>query len=58
LKTNSSAARAAGLAALFCLLAALFQLALGLSYGGVPPEFVLFTLLAAIFGLLWYTRRG
>jgi hypothetical protein len=59
LKTkSSSAARAAGLAAIFCLIAAIYQLLIGLYNGGVPPEFVLFAVLAVIFGLAWYTRRA
>jgi hypothetical protein len=59
LKTkSSSAARAAALAALFCLIAAIFQLLIGLyNGGGVPPEFALFTALAVIFAVVWYTRR-
>jgi hypothetical protein len=58
LKTkSSSAARAAALAALFCLLAAIFQLLIGLYNGGVPPEFALFAALTVIFAVLWYTQR-
>jgi hypothetical protein len=57
LKTKSSAARAAGFAALFCLVAAFYQLFIGLYNGGVPPEFALFATLAVIFSVVWYTRR-
>jgi hypothetical protein len=49
--------RAAGIAAIFCVLAAFFQLYLGLRSGGVPPEFVLFGTLALIFGALWWRWR-
>lgn len=47
----------AGIAAIFCALAALFQLYLGLQSGGVPPEFVLFGVLALIFAGLWWASR-
>ena len=45
----------AGLASLFCVGVALFQLSLGLQVGGFPPETVLFGILALIFALLWWT---
>ncbi len=48
---------AAGLASLFCVAVALFQLYLGLRVGGFPPETVLFGILALIFALLWWTSR-
>lgn len=47
----------AGLASLFCVGLALFQLYLGLQVGGFPPETVLFGILALIFALLWWTSR-
>ncbi|MBF6614076.1 MAG: hypothetical protein IVW55_13185 [Chloroflexi bacterium] len=50
-------ALSAGITAIFCLVAALFQLYLGLSTGGVPPEFVLFSVLALIFAGVWWTAR-
>ena len=50
---------AAGLASLFCVGVALFQLYLGLQVGGFPPETVLFGSLALVFALLcWASRRG
>ncbi|MFL5734411.1 MAG: hypothetical protein ACJ78Q_14585 [Chloroflexia bacterium] len=55
---TSSAALAAGLAAIFCAVASIYQLSIGLYNGGVPPEFVLFAILAVIFGFVWYTRRS
>ncbi|HEX8222147.1 MAG TPA: hypothetical protein VF914_23375 [Chloroflexia bacterium] len=48
---------AAGLASLFCVGVAVFQLYLGLQVGGFPPETVLFGSLALIFALLWWTSR-
>ena len=47
----------AGLASLFCVGVALFQLSLGLQVGGFPPETVLFGSLALIFALVWWTSR-
>ena len=47
----------AGLASIFCIGVALFQLYLGLQVGGFPPETVLFGILALIFALLWWTSR-
>jgi|GEM_PF-4977536 len=47
----------AGLAAIFCTLAALYQLYLGLQGGGIPPEFALFGVLALIFAALWWASR-
>jgi membrane protein implicated in regulation of membrane protease activity len=45
------------LAAVFCLAMAIFELYLGQGTGGVPPEFLLFVTLSAIFALLWYSVR-
>jgi hypothetical protein len=50
-------ARPIAIAALFCVLAALFVLVTTLPEGGIPPEFVLFVVLAAVFGALWWTLR-
>lgn len=57
-RRKSRPSLAAGLAVLFCVGAALFQLYLGLVAGGLAPEAVLFATLALIFaGLWWVTRR-
>jgi hypothetical protein len=54
-----SSSRVAGIVALVCLAATLFQLAIGLIEGGLPPEVVLFGVLALIFAAVWWTlRRG
>jgi hypothetical protein len=47
---------AAGLAAIFCLLVAIFNFVVN-AVGGLPAEVPLFTTLALIFGALWYTLR-
>ena len=47
---------AAGLAAIFCLLVAIFNLVVN-AIGGLPAEVPLFTALTLIFGALWYTLR-
>ncbi|MEA2576205.1 MAG: hypothetical protein QOH93_3503 [Chloroflexia bacterium] len=56
-KRTSTAGLTAGLASLFCVGVALFQLYLGLQVGGFPPETLLFGTLALIFAMLWWTSR-
>ncbi len=48
---------AAGVVAIVALLAALLQLIIGLQTGGIPPETILFAVIAIIFAALWRTLR-
>ena len=50
-------ARVAGIFSILSLVAAFVQLMIGLQYGGVPPETVLFVVLGVIFAALWRTLR-
>ena len=55
-RSNPNAARFAAVAALFCLFLAFFNLFMTLPLG-VPPEFPLFLVLAAIAGGVWWVAR-
>jgi hypothetical protein len=44
--------------AIFCLLAVLFNLYMGLQMGGFAMEFPLFIVLTVVFGTLWFYLRG
>ena len=47
----------AGAAAIVSALLAVFNLYFGLQSGGVPPEFVMFSLLTLVFAAVWWVAR-
>lgn len=47
----------AGFAAIVCVLLAFLNLYLGLQSGGMPPEFIMFSVLALVFAAVWWVAR-